>query len=89
MKSAEECLAVLKEKHFDILLLDLNLQRAFCASLISTIRREITHSLVLIAMTSGLTEAEQAAIMESGVDQCLLKPIGEDELIAAIRKFEF
>lgn len=89
VKSAEECLAVLKEKHFDILLLDLNLQRAFCASLISTIRREITHSLVLIAMTSGLTEAEQAAIMESGVDQCLLKPIGEDELIAAIRKFEF
>ena len=87
VKSAEECLSVLKEKHFDILLLDLNLQRAFCAALISSIRREITHSLVLIAMTSGLTEAEQVAIMESGVDQCLLKPIGEDELIAAIRKF--
>ena len=87
VKSAEECLALLKEKHFDILLLDLNLQRAFCASLISELRREVSHSLVLIAMTSSLTEAEQAAIMESGVDQCLLKPIGEDELIAAIRKF--
>ena len=87
VKSAEECLAVLKEKHFDILLLDLNLQRAFCAALISSIRREISYSLVLIAMTSGLTEAEQAAIMESGVDQCLLKPIGEDELIVSIRKF--
>ena len=87
VKSAEECLAALKEKHFDILLLDLNLQRAFCASLISELRREVSHSLVLIAMTSSLTEAEQAAIMESGVDQCLLKPIGEDELIAAIRKF--
>ncbi len=87
VKSAEECLASLKERHFDILLLDLNLQRAFCTDLISTIRKEIQHTLVVIAMTTGLTEAELAAIMESGVDQCLLKPIGEEDLLSAIRKF--
>lgn len=87
VKSAEECFAALKEKHFDILLLDLNLQRAFCASLISAVRKEISYTLVLIAMSSSLTEAELAAIMESGVDKCLLKPIGEDELIAAIKEF--
>ena len=84
----EECLRLLKENHFDFLLLDLNFQKAFCTPLLAAIRTGSTNpNLIILGIASGLTEAEHAAILESGVDVCLRKPVSVENLVSAIHGY--
>lgn len=83
-----ECLEKLKSGHFDFLLLDLKFQKAFCMELLSAIRTgNSNQGLVILALGSGMTEAELAAIKESGVDRCLRKPASVEKLTATIHEF--
>lgn len=83
-----ECLEKLKTGHFDFLLLDLKFQKAFCTELLSAIRTgNSNQGLVILAFGSGMTEAELAAVKESGVDRCLRKPASVEKLTSTIREF--
>ena len=84
----EECLEKLKTGHFDFLLLDLKFQKAFCTELLSAIRTgNSNQGLVILAFGSGMTEAELAAVKESGVDRCLRKPASVEKFTATIHEF--
>ena len=83
-----ECLEKLKTGHFDFLLLDLKFQKAFCTELLSAIRTgNSNQGLVILAFGSGMTEAELAAVKESGVDRCLRKPASVEKITSTIREF--
>ena len=84
----EECIRLLKEKHFDFLLLELNFLKAFCTPLLAAIRTGSTNpNLIILGISPGLTEAEHAAILESGVDLCLRKPVSVENLVSAIHGY--
>ena len=84
--SPDEVLTKLRGQHFDLLLLDLNLQRGLCLDLLRTIRTEISDSIVILTLSSELSSAEKTKLHDTGADHTLLKPIRTDELVDTIRK---
>ena len=87
-ETPEECIRFLREKHFDFLLLDLNFQKTFCVPLLTAVRAESRNpALVIIALSSGLTDAERMTVMDSGIDRILEKPVDMEKLISAIREY--
>jgi len=83
--SPEEVLGKLKEHHYDMLLLGLNLQRGLCTVLLETIRSKVSDSLVILTLSAELTQAEETSLRESGADRCLVKPVRVEALADAIR----
>lgn len=84
--SPDEVLTKLRNRHYDLLLLDLNLQRGLCLELLHTIRTEISDSIVIITLSPELTPAEKKDLRDAGAERCLLKPVRMDELADAIRE---
>ena len=84
--SPDEVLTKLRDQHFDLLLLDLNLQRGLCLDLLHTIRTEISDSIVILTLSSELSSADITKLHDTGADYTLLKPIRTDELVDTIRK---
>ena len=87
-ETPEECIRLLKERHFDFLLLDLNFQKMFCAPLLTAIRSDSRNpALIIIALSSGLTNAERMSVMDSGIDRILKKPVDMESLISAVHEY--
>ena len=87
-ETPEECIRLLKERHFDFLLLDLNFQKMFCAPLLAAIRSDSRNpALIIIALSSGLTNAERMSVMDSGIDRILKKPVDMESLISAVHEY--
>lgn len=76
----------LREHHYDLLLLDLNLQRGHCLELLRAIRTGISDSIVILTLSPELAPAEKTELRDAGADRTLLKPVRMDELADTIRE---
>lgn len=87
-ETGERCLSLLEKGPFDMVLMDISLPGISGKEATRRIRQtpHLQH-LPIVALTAHATEAEQQAILDSGVDNLLTKPINDEQLLEMIRKY--
>lgn len=87
VESAEEGLELLEQQMFDLLLMDISLPGMSGKEATEKIRNtpHLKH-IPILALTAHAVQGEREAIIASGVDGLLTKPMDEDELLAHINK---
>ena len=80
----EQGRAMALEFDYDLLLLDLNLPRLDGLSVLKCVR-EKKRSLPILVLTGRSRVAERVETLDSGADDCLIKPFSYSELSARVR----
>ncbi len=76
-----------KDKHYALILMDISLPGMDGKEAMQIIRTDPVHkNIPIIAVTAHAVLDERDAIMASGADELVTKPIAEDILLAAIEK---
>jgi signal transduction histidine kinase/DNA-binding response OmpR family regulator len=86
-RDGEDTLAHAESEQFDVLLLDLHMPRLDGFKLIATIRareRRIGGHLWVVAVTARSRMEDRDRCLAAGMDDFLTKPIGPDQLLAAL-----
>ncbi len=85
--SGEDCLAVMDQNKFDLVLMDISLPGIDGKE---TTRRLRAHpkysSLPIIALTAHAIKGEDVDIWASGVNDLITKPLDEESLLARLRQ---
>ena len=84
--SAAECLKLLSEKHFEILILDLDSGGMNGEAILAKVREDKHHQTAVIILSSYLEEELRHRYLSLGARCCLLKPINIDILYDAVRQ---
>jgi two-component system, cell cycle response regulator DivK len=85
--SAEEALQLLEQRSFDLILMDISLPGMDGKEATRRIRANPRWArLPVIAVTAHAIKGEDAAILASGVDALITKPIDEAMLLRTIRR---
>lgn len=86
--SGEECLKVLTQKQFDLILMDIALPGIDGKETTREIRNNDTFSqckeIPIIALTAHAIKTEEDEIWNAGVNDLVTKPLNEDNLIERI-----
>lgn len=84
--TAEDGLALLEADPFDLVLMDISLP-GMDGKQATRIIRETPHlkHLPVLALTAHAVQGEREAILASGVDGLMTKPLDEDALLATLR----
>ena len=86
--TGEDCLALLKTKTFDLILMDISLPGIDGKETTRLIRQNsLFKELPIIALTAHAVKGEEEAIWKSGVSDLITKPIAEELLIQRIEFF--
>jgi two-component system, cell cycle response regulator DivK len=87
-ETGERCLSLLEKESFDMVLMDISLPGISGKEATRCIRQapRLQH-LPIVALTAHATEVEQRAILDSGVNNLLTKPINDEQLLEMIRKY--
>lgn len=86
--SAERCLQVLAQESFDLILMDISLPGISGKEATARIRNTPGISATpILALTAHAIDGEQQSILNCGVDDLLTKPIDEEQLISALRRY--
>lgn len=87
-ENGEEALLVLKEMHFDGVLMDMQMPVMDGFSTTRRIRKDSRYAdLPIIALTANVMVSEQNAIMAAGMNDHIGKPIDPDRLAAVLAKW--
>ena len=86
--SAEDGLALLEKHKYDIVLMDISLPGMDGKQATQLIRKNVKFGQIpILALTAHAIMAEEAAIMASGVNAVITKPLDEALLLATIAKY--
>jgi len=80
-------IARLKEKHFDLVLMDIQMPVMDGYTASRMVREDLRSSVPIIAMTAHAMRGEREKCLESGMNEYLSKPIDPDELFRTMGKF--
>lgn len=84
--NGEEALALLREKPFDLVVLDLMLPGLDGLTILKVLRREpLNADVPVLLLTARREETDKVLGLETGADDYLTKPFGVRELIARVR----
>ncbi|MFL0805324.1 MAG: response regulator [Agarilytica sp.] len=76
------------DKHYGLILMDISLPGMDGKEAMQIIRADPVHKAIpIIAVTAHAVLDERDAIMASGADELVTKPIAEDLLLSAIEKY--
>ncbi len=92
VSDGEEALQMMKERDFDILLLDIQMPNKDGFEVIKELRGNFSESkknIPVIAMTAHAFKEERDACIAAGMNEHIAKPIHKDDLFALIYKFLF
>lgn len=85
--TGEDCLTIIEQQSFDLILMDISLPGLNGKEVTRKIRQHPSlHAIPILALTAHAMEAEQQSIRESGVNGLLTKPINDDLLVAALQQ---
>lgn len=88
VESAEEGLARLEERRFDLVLMDVRLPRMDGKEATRRLRQDPRfRDLPIIAVSAHVVGKQYEEILASGVSALVTKPIDMDELLRTIRRF--
>lgn len=86
--TAEDGLMMLQANTFAVVLMDISLPGMDGKEATQTIRNNSDYDgLPIIALTAHAVQGEREAIMASGVDDLLTKPVDEAELVEMIKNY--
>lgn len=83
----EETLDLLRNKSFDLVLLDIQMPKRDGYSTAQSIRRDLKLDLPVIAMTAHILEGEKEKCLKYGMNDYLAKPFREDELFDILARY--
>lgn len=84
--NGEEALALLRERPFDLVVLDLMLPGLDGLTILKVLRREpLNADVPVLLLTARREETDKVLGLETGADDYLTKPFGVRELIARVR----
>ena len=82
-----EAIAILKEKTFDVILMDIQMPEMGGIEATEIIRNELKLSTPIIALTANAFKTEIDKCKKAGMDDYVTKPFDEDILIETIAKY--
>lgn len=86
-ESAERALALLEQRDFDLVLMDVSLPGIDGKEATRRLRKDPRFaSLPVVAVTAHAIKSEEQAIRDSGVDELLTKPIDECQLLDTVAR---
>lgn len=84
--TGEECLEIVNEQDFDIILMDISLPGMSGKDATRQLRsQERFQDLPIIALTAHAIKGEDEEILQSGVNELITKPLDEEALLARLR----
>jgi CheY-like chemotaxis protein len=86
--TGQEALKKLKQKHFDLVLMDCQMPRLDGYSTTRIIRRSVAHaSLPIIALTAHVLSEERQRCLDAGMNDYLSKPVSQPELSQVLQRW--
>jgi len=82
-----EAIELLKEKQYDLVLMDIQMPGMDGYSVTEYIRTTLKKAVPVIAMTAHAMAGEREKCLSNGMNEYLSKPISENELLRMIKKF--
>lgn len=82
-----EAIEQLKSKHFDLVLMDIQMPKMDGYAATQEIRETLNKNIPIIAMTAHALAGEREKCLSRGMNEYLSKPVKEDELLALISHF--
>ena len=80
------CLEAMAAQKYDLLLLDLQMPKLDGFGVIEKLRADENYNEIpIIVLTAYIEEGDKEKLRSAGANECLLKPLNIDELLAAIR----
>ncbi len=88
INNAREGLQAIKDKKFDVVLLDLSMPEFSGVDVIDALVKEgiIKKQKIVIFTASSATEKEYGPLLEKGAHSILKKPVDVDELLETVKK---
>lgn len=83
-EDGEEALNILSQKHFDLILMDLQMPRMDGYTTCQEIRTRLRLDTPIIAMTAHALESDKQKCLECGMNDFLSKPVDAKKLIHAV-----
>ncbi len=86
-ENGEEALRVLEKRSFDVILMDIYMPEMNGYETAKLIRKRETstgHYTPIIAITAAVQEGDREKYLEVGIDCCIAKPAGRDQICSAI-----
>jgi CheY-like chemotaxis protein/HPt (histidine-containing phosphotransfer) domain-containing protein len=85
--NGKEAVKLLKSKHFDLVLMDVQMPVMDGLKATSLIRKEISKSLPIIALTAFALKGDQEKFLNAGMQDYLSKPFGENQLLNVVSRW--
>lgn len=86
-ETGEQAIAKLKEKDFDLLLLDIQMPVMDGYTTARMIRNEMQSDIPIIAMTAHVLPGEKERCLSNGMNDYISKPLNEEDLLTLIKTY--
>ena len=90
VKNGEAVLKEIEANSYDILLLDINMPKMNgidCTKAIRSLQDAQKAATPIVAITGNAMNLSESEFKEIGINECLLKPIDFDALVALVKKY--
>lgn len=87
VENGNEAVEILKEKSFDLVLMDIQMPVLDGLSATTIIRKELNLTLPIIALTANTGEVERDRALDCGMDDFLTKPIDQNLLFITLSRW--
>jgi len=85
--NGKEALEMVSHKHYDIILMDVQMPEMDGLEATRMIRRCVQPQPVILAMTANAMQGDRDICLQAGMDDYISKPLELDELIAQLKKW--
>ncbi|MBI5076452.1 MAG: response regulator [Nitrospirae bacterium] len=85
--NGRDALAMLRARHFDLVLTDMQMPEMDGGELIKNVRRDMGNTLPIIVVTTKGEELDRESGIASGADSYLTKPVNPQELRETVNRY--
>ena len=87
VESGEECISVLKESKFDLILLDQMMPGMNGVEVMKKLREDKKFNTPIVVLTADAVKGQKEKYLSEGYDDYMSKPIDKQELSRILKKF--
>lgn len=87
VESGEECLSILKESKFDLILLDQMMPGMSGLDVLKNLKKDKKFTTPIVALTADAVKGQKEKYLQEGYDDYMTKPIDKQELSRILKKF--
>jgi len=87
VENGQEAAALAGERHFDLILMDMQMPEMDGLEATRIIRKTLQNQPVIIALTANTMEGDEKECLNAGMDDYIGKPVNLDELVKKLEKW--